>query len=69
MNRFVAGALGGIVATLPMTMVMTGLWKRLPTRCTRLFTGNPATLLFQGPVTESVYGLRATWGGYPPQRY
>lgn len=32
MNRFVAGALGGIVATLPMTMVMTGLWKRLPTR-------------------------------------
>lgn len=30
MNRFTAGALSGLVATVPMTMVMTALWKRLP---------------------------------------
>ena len=30
MNRFIAGALGGIAATVPMTIVMSTLWKRLP---------------------------------------
>ena len=32
MNRFIAGALGGLIATVPMTMVMTQLWQRLPRR-------------------------------------
>lgn len=32
MNRFVAGALGGLVATVPMTIAMTRLWKKLPKR-------------------------------------
>lgn len=32
MNRFIAGAVGGLIATVPMTMVMTRLWKRLPRR-------------------------------------
>lgn len=32
MNRFIAGALGGIIATVPMTMVMTRLWSRLPNK-------------------------------------
>ena len=30
MNRFIAGALGGLIATVPMTVVMTRLWQRLP---------------------------------------
>lgn len=30
MNRFMAGALGGTLATLPMTAVMLGLFQRLP---------------------------------------
>lgn len=30
MNRFLAGALGGLVATVPMTMTMLACWKRLP---------------------------------------
>lgn len=30
MNRFIAGALGGLIATVPMTMTMSALWKRLP---------------------------------------
>lgn len=32
MNRFVAGALAGTIATVPMTMVMGGLFRRLPSR-------------------------------------
>lgn len=30
MNRFLAGALGGLLATVPMTVVMTKLFERLP---------------------------------------
>lgn len=30
MNQFLAGALGGLIATVPMTMAMTKLWKQLP---------------------------------------
>lgn len=32
MNRFITGALGGFLATIPMTMAMVGLWSRLPVK-------------------------------------
>lgn len=30
MNRYLAGAIGGLLATIPMTLVMEGLYRRLP---------------------------------------
>ena len=32
MNRYLAGAVGGLLATLPMTLLMEAGWRRLPVR-------------------------------------